>query len=315
MRRAPVSQGEQIIRPGIVIPSIGPTAGDAELCAQYGIPQVSLDGTLSRTAAASEAIVLAVSCMPDQQFMVPNAGGILKRAIGLEPNDWGSGSQYLSSQEIFAFHKANPRARVSYGISIALRELTRNPSKVFYTPRVATTLQALQEQGALDSPLAIPASEPTRRGGPKESAVRREEVLRKPRTKRSKTSRKLSQNGDQLRPLHMGALVANDVLTLTVEPPVDADEQTRLEQAGIVSSGRWFKLATNEDTAKPPKPKTTSAYTFNPDELTGNPVELVRHAQVLIATVLRSTRGEVSIDGQPYEHPPAQTWSFAVNTL
>lgn len=303
MKRSQASSGEQIIRPGIVIPNIGPTSGDTSLCEQYGIPEVALDARLSLFAAAGEAAVLALACMPEQRFMAKNAGGLLRRALGLSQQDWanGTGPHGLGRGGIFVTHRAEPSQKHTDGISIALQQLVEYPNRPFYTLRVATTLEFLQDQGAVDGDLVIPKPISGRRRLQNPAAPKKATAPERSKAIASST------NGNKQRPLHIRSIADNGVVGLAVQPPADPDEQERLERAGIVNRKRWLDLGEEA--------QDRSAFAFTRGELGAQPAKVMQHTAVLIATVLRSTRGQVVIDGRPYTHPSPKAWSSAAAIL
>lgn len=293
MKRSPTVSGEKVIRPSIVVPELGPTVGDASLCEQYGIPAVSLDPYLSGAAASQEATALALACMPDQQFMVWNAGGILRRAIGVPRNSWTSGRRTLVQSKILRFHKESATQTNSIGLSLSVSNLIQDPTRAFYTPRVADTLRALQAQDALDSTLIIPRPRPTKYRG-------------KPKKVQRDAAPQLLTDPEQapLRPLAITAKrLGGGAAVLTLEPPADLREKGRLDEAGVVSRRRWLNLGDD-------KAQDLSAIALPPGELGDQPEQATHSISRLIATVLAENRGAITINGEPYDPTKQRSWMY-----
>lgn len=273
MKRTPANPGEHIIRPGIVVPDLGPTAGDADLCREYGIPEVSLDQDLAVTTAAQEATLLALAAMPGQRFDADNAGGIMRQALGIEKGTWGNSLNKLSSLAILEVSKPSPQHRISTGLHIDLPVLAEHAGKSFYTPRLGGVLESVERYTEPAVLQVAPAP------APKEP--------------------KKADPGLAIRRVAIG-----NIRALTIEPPVTTDEKWALHQAGIVFPDRWLKL-------KGKQAELASAFSFTPGELGDQPSETMAQTAFLIATVLGSNRGAITIDGEPHDPNKTRGWGVA----
>lgn len=261
----------------MAIPDLGPTAGDADLCREYGIPEVSLDQDLAATAAAQEATLLALAVMPGQKFDADNAGGIMRHALGIEKHPWNNSLTKLSSLAILAVSKPSPKHRISTGLHITLPVLAEYADKSFYTPRLESVLESIEGYAG---PAVSPVTPVTTAApAPKEP--------------------KKAERGLAIKRVAVG-----NVRALTIEPPVTTDEKWALHQAGIVFPDRWLEIRDEQA-------DRASAFRFKPGELGDQPAEVMKQTALLVATVLRTMRGSTTpttIDGKRYDPEAQREW-------